>query len=500
MSRDPEFYFVQAERLITEGQYAAAELMLRQAAELAGNDRVYVAILAALLGHQEGRGEEAMALVEEHLAHQPEEPNLLVARGMTARVLGQNELAEESLRKAVQLNSNHAYAHHSLSKVLIEQGRSEDAEKHACKAFALVPDQPDYALTAIELLEASGKQDYAYEVASLGASFCPQEMELVQKAVQYALEREEPERAWDALEESNDDLPWVLGWKATLLDHQGQLEKSEALLEIGREKFFEEPEFLFLEAAILVRRQQSEAALEVIERILELAPTHRGALRLRADLSISSQSTEEALQDLQAMLEIEPEDEAVALELASGYYQAHRYREAQDVCQDWEERGQPLPPRMAVYRMLCSASLGDTQEALERLPEIPSELIFPAITELNTFGCGNASEQALREKLMLALPQEPEPVPEATGEPGEESEEESEPESPSEPEAESATEEPGVRLQAPLMPGYHGLLGESPAYDEDELDEDEEIWVEIDEETGEEYVWIEVDEDDDDDL
>lgn len=81
MSRDPEFYLVQAERLVTEGQYAAAELMLRQAAELGGNNRVYVAALAALLGFQEGRGEEALTLVQEHLAAQPDDPNLLVVQG-----------------------------------------------------------------------------------------------------------------------------------------------------------------------------------------------------------------------------------------------------------------------------------------------------------------------------------------------------------------------------------------------------------------------------------
>ena len=92
-------------------------------------------------------------------------------------------------------------------------------------------------------------------------------MELVQKAVEGALAREEPARAWDALQESNDDLPWVLGWKATLLDYNGDAEKADAMLEIGREKFADDPDFLFLEAAIFVRRQLTQEALELIENL-----------------------------------------------------------------------------------------------------------------------------------------------------------------------------------------------------------------------------------------
>jgi len=488
VSRDPEFYYVQAERLVSEGKFAAAELMLRQAAELGGNsNQVYVAALAALLSLQEGRVEESLSLVEEQLKLHPEEPNLLVAQALAARAAGQTETAEKSLRQAVKSNPNHAYAHHSLGKVLVEAGRTAEAEPHACKAFALVPDQPDYALAAIELLEAAGKSDYAFEVASLGASFCPHEMELVQKAVEGALAREEPTRAWDALQDSNDDLPWVLGWKATLLDHKGDTEQADLLLEKGHELFDEDPDFLFLEAAILVRRQLNQEALELIERLLELCPTHRGALRLRADLSFGSQATEEALSDLQAMLELDPDDEAVAIELASAFYRARRYREALDICLGWESKTS-MPPPLTVYRVLSHAGLGEPQEALEKLPAIPSDLIMAAITELAAYGCYNPAEQSLREKLLeLVPPEENQPTHDG---PSDEDEDEDEP---GQSQAPGETPPEPVRIELPTQANFTGLLGESPAYEEEE--EDEEVWVEIDEETGEEYVWVDDDED-----
>ncbi|MFN8611987.1 MAG: tetratricopeptide repeat protein [Vulcanimicrobiota bacterium] len=502
MSQDPEFFYTQAERLVSEGNFAAAELMLRQAAELGGNNRVYVAALAALLSLQEGRADESLSLVEDQLSLTPDEPALLVAKAMAARATGKPELAEESLRQVVKTNPNHAYAHHSLGKVLVEAGKAKEAETHACKAFALVPDQPDYALAAIELLEAAGKSDYAFEVASLGASFCPQEMELVQKAVEGALAREEPDRAWDALQESNDDLPWVLGWKATLLDHNGDIEKSDALLDQGRERFPEDPDFLFLEAAIFVRRQLNNEAMEMIEHLLSLCPTHRGALRLRADLSFGNQSTDEALADLQAMLELDPGDAAVAVELTSAFYRARRYREALDVCLGWTERGQELPPQMTVYVVLCHAGLAEPQEALEKLPNIPEELLMAAVTELAAFGCNNAAEQILREKLMELLPTE---RPEAAGL-DEEEEEADEEESEGAQEAEEEDlqdleeEEAEVEVETPKtkfeLPVGGSILGESPAYQED--DEDDEVWVEVDED-GEEYVWVDEDEDEDED-
>ena len=510
VSRDPEFFYVQAERLVSEGKFAAAELMLRQATELGGNNRIYVAALAALLSLQEGRAEESMNLVEEQLALHPDEPSLLVAQALAAKATGQSELAEISLRKAVLANPNHAFAHHSLGRVLVDAGNVSEAETHACKAFALVPDQPDYALAAIELLEAAGKKDYAFEVASLGASFCPQEMELVQKAVEGALAREEPARAWDALQDSDDDLPWVLGWKATLLDYNGDIEKSDALLEMGRDKFGEDPDFLFLEAAVLVRRGLNEDALEVIETLLEICPIHRGALRLRADLSFSSQSTEEALADLQAMLELEPSDEAVAVELTSALYRAHRYREALDICLQWETQPPPLPPQLNVYRVLCHAGLGEPQEALEKLPFISDDLIMAAITEMAAFGCYNPAEQALRDKLMELVPAEQiaaalAPIDEdeldELDEVGEAAEPPKNPQdlpskAPEKDDDARKEEAAPVRLSPPVQTGFSTLLAESPAYEDD--DEDEEIWVEIDEETGEEYVWVEDDDEDDD--
>lgn len=484
VSRDPEFYYTQAERLVSEGKFAAAELMLRQAAELGGTNRVYVAALAALLSLQEGRAEESMTLVEEQLNLHPNEPNLLVAQAMAARATGQTELAETSLRKAVLANPNHAYAHHSLGKVLVDKGSLSEAETHACKAFALVPDQPDYALAAIELLEASGKTDYAFEVASLGASFCPGEMELVQKAVEGALAREEPERAWDALMDSDEELPWVLGWKATLLDHNGDIEKADLMLETGRERFGEEPDFLFLEAAILVRRQLTAEALDVIERLLEICPTHRGALRLRADLAFGSHATDEALADLQAMLDLDPTDEAVAVELTGAFYRARRYREALDICLHWEGLPHPLPPQLAVYRVLCHAGLGEPQEALEKLPGIPPDLLMAAITEMAAFGCYNPAEQILREKLLEVV--SPEELAQAEEVVRDEDEDE-------EDEAEEAPAEPAPKVELPPQLEFgSNLLGESPAYDDED---DEEVWVEIDEETGEEYVWVEDDED-----
>lgn len=493
VSRDPDFYFVQAERLVSEGKFSAAELMLRQACELAGgNNRVYVAALGTLLGLQEGRAEESLSMLEEQLAATPEDPSLLIAQALTAKATGRSELATESLKKVVELDANHAFAHHSLGRVLKEQGQLQEAEIHACKAFALGPDQPDYALEAISLLESAGKHDYAFEVASLGASFCPQEMELVQKAVQGALAREEPQRAWEALEESNDELPWVLGWKANLLEHQGHSERADALLAQGREQFGEEPEFLFLEAAILVRRELQEAALEVIERLLEIQPTHRGALRLRADLSFQGQASEEALADLRAMLELDPGDDQVAQELVSLYYRAHRYREALDICQDWQQRP-GAPPQLDVHRVLSLASLGEMAEALAGVPEVPTEMVTAALSELAAYGCGNAAEQAVREQLLERLGDEPAaPAPAPSLDLGEEDAPQA---SDADSEGEESTDRPKPKVELPRQVDFRGLLGESPAYDEDELEveDDEELWVEVDED-GEEYVWVDDDE------
>jgi hypothetical protein len=182
----------------------------------------------------------------------------------------------------------------------------------------------------------------------------------------------------------------------------------------------------------------------------------------------------------------------VAQELVSLYYRAHRYREALDICQDWQQRP-GAPPQLDVHRVLSLASLGEMAEALAGVPEVPTEMVTAALSELAAYGCGNAAEQAVREQLLERLGDEPAaPAPAPSLDLGEEDAPQA---SDADSEGEESTDRPKPKVELPRQVDFRGLLGESPAYDEDELEveDDEELWVEVDED-GEEYVWVDDDE------
>lgn len=487
--QDPEHLFSLAEQFTADGKFNAAELMLRQAIELSENQEIYSAGLATLIGMQGNREEEAVKIIEAQLKIHPDNPNLLCAYGLTAQTAGFTQQAEDLMRKALSKRSDHPLAMHSLSHVLYDKGQFEEAERLACKAFTMVPDHPDFALTAIDLLEAQGKNDLAFEVAALGASFNPHEMELVQRAVEGALARKETERAWDAIKDSDEDLSWVLGWKATLLEHTGRPDEATELIKIGREKFWSDPSYLILEAAIWIQRHDMDQVQILLERVLEIEPGNRTALKMRADHALEIDDPELAVLDLEALYEEEPDDAKVALDLITAYYKCRRYEDAFDLSNYWEEklRREPqlyVPPQIRVYSSLAAASMGDVQAALWRSDWIGDEFLMDAINELNTFGGKELAEDRLRNRLMERLP-EPEPADETYSQ--DSASYTATPEAPTD--KEPAREASAKPESKPMEMRVNFNISEAGQEWEYEDDEEE---VEVDED-GEEWVWVDDD-------
>ncbi|MBI3928269.1 MAG: tetratricopeptide repeat protein [Armatimonadetes bacterium] len=494
--QDPDSLYETAQQLVARGNLAGAEVMLRQAVERASDDpTMYVAGLATLLGLQ-GRGQESVDLLQTSLSDHPGDPHLLVAYGLTMEAGGQEEEAEHFFREAVHQDPEHAAALHNLAGVLLKKGEVDEAERMACKAFWVAPDHADFALTACAVLQATGKEDLAYEVAQLGASYNPDDMDLVQRAVEGALERDEHERALQILGESDKESPWILGWKATVLDVAGLSEQADVLLEEGREKHPEDTAFMFLDACIQRRRGQPENVRRLVDRILEIEPEHLGALKLRSGVLVDEQAVEQAIESLEKAQEIAP-DSATAWELVGAYYRSGNYGKCLERCADLlPEEGEP-PPLLQVYRILCMAAL-ENARCLELLDDVPEDLIAPALDEMARCGAGTELEATVRRCLEERVqPAEPEPPP--PGEPAEGTDV-----GPPPPPLVGALEEQ-YRLKEEDDDFEWAEVGEDdkaqPGQGFEWLEEHGEYeWVEVDEVPGEEddeaeYEWVEVDED-----
>jgi len=135
---------VRAATLLTQqGRIDEGRRQLQQAA--AGNPNFMPALLIAeaQLLRDAGRAGEAYALLEDKLAAQPEQPELLYETALLAEKLGKQEVLERHLRKLIQLQPDHAHAYNALGYSLADRGeRLDEAGRLIDKALELAPDDP----------------------------------------------------------------------------------------------------------------------------------------------------------------------------------------------------------------------------------------------------------------------------------------------------------------------------------------------------------------------
>ncbi len=108
-------------------QYAAAHEIYGRVFEVApGHPRALH--YAGLLAHQQGRNDEALALIERSLALAPDQADWHSNRGIVLQSAGRLEDAIEAYRRAIAIDPGHANAHSNLGVLLRATGDAEQAE------------------------------------------------------------------------------------------------------------------------------------------------------------------------------------------------------------------------------------------------------------------------------------------------------------------------------------------------------------------------------------
>jgi Flp pilus assembly protein TadD len=114
-------------------------------------------IALARLFEQVDRPEMALIVLDEGLVRQPEQVELLLARG---RAHGQQRLyreAEADLRRALRLHPSHGPAHFELGLVLVRRGRASEAADAFGRAIACGPESAHTYTELAEALNQSGR-------------------------------------------------------------------------------------------------------------------------------------------------------------------------------------------------------------------------------------------------------------------------------------------------------------------------------------------------------
>jgi predicted TPR repeat methyltransferase len=123
-------------------QLAAAAEVYRRVLELAP-DHPDALHYAGVLAYQEGRSDEAIALIERSLAIAPDRADCYNNLGIVFQSTGRLERAMEAYQRAIAVDPEHANAHSNLGVLLRAAGRPVEAEEAYRTAIRLNPEHAD---------------------------------------------------------------------------------------------------------------------------------------------------------------------------------------------------------------------------------------------------------------------------------------------------------------------------------------------------------------------
>jgi predicted TPR repeat methyltransferase len=141
-------------------QLAAASDLFRRVLE-AAPDHARALHYAGVLAHQEGRGDEAIALVETSLALEPDRADYYSNFGILLQSAGRLEAAIDAYRRAIAIDPRHANAHGNLGVLLRAVGKPAEAEAAYRRAIEIEPGHIDAYTNLGILLNAAGRTEEA---------------------------------------------------------------------------------------------------------------------------------------------------------------------------------------------------------------------------------------------------------------------------------------------------------------------------------------------------
>lgn len=142
-------------RELTLEEALAIAIQLQKNDQLVEAEAVYRRILAAapeygealhyagVLAHQQGRGIEAVALIEKSLGLLTDRPDFYNNLGIVLQALGRFDEAIDAYQRAIALDPGHANAHSNLGVLLRATGRPVEAEAAYRTAIRLNPEHID---------------------------------------------------------------------------------------------------------------------------------------------------------------------------------------------------------------------------------------------------------------------------------------------------------------------------------------------------------------------
>lgn len=287
-------------------RYENAAAALRQALQIEpGHEEAHLALAKVLV--RQHRYSEALAQANGYLARRAPPSREFDARhveGVSLRQLGRLEEAERALRRANELNPDHADVCYNLGFVLLRRGALGEARRQLEKARQLDPDNPDIRFQLANVLHrlretAAARQEFEEFERRKQSAQQANEAAMTANRGNEKLQQGDAAGAVElyrdalGLDPNNAETYYNL---AIALDRLGQLDEKRIALEQAvalKPDFYRAHNDLGLAYLAESRHQEAQAALE---RALELNPDFAEAASnlgsLLAQQGLSAQAAE----------------------------------------------------------------------------------------------------------------------------------------------------------------------------------------------------------------
>jgi tetratricopeptide (TPR) repeat protein len=125
------------------GDLQRAREILQQLRDQGPENAVLLYLVETEILESVGRSDEAMAIFDSALRAFPDDENLLYARALSAVKLDRIPVAEQDLKRIIEIDPEHADALNALGYTLADRtDRYEEAKGYIEKAYALKPEEP----------------------------------------------------------------------------------------------------------------------------------------------------------------------------------------------------------------------------------------------------------------------------------------------------------------------------------------------------------------------
>jgi tetratricopeptide (TPR) repeat protein len=268
---------LQATRLAAQGRMEDTIAFLESLAEEDTSEtdlRVEASLVRSLL--MSGEEDRALARVRAISAEMPNSPRVAMLQGTTEAAVGEAEAAEQSFRRAIEIEPRFERAWIELIRALNAQGRVEDAKAALADGLEILPEGTSLLWARASFLERAGDFEEAITVYETLYERIPDSPvvanNLASMLSTYREDEESLERAYAIARRLREsDVPQFQDTYGWIAFRRGDLDEAGTYLESAAEALSEEALVQFHYGMFLAADGQVQAAIDQLNRAVELA-------------------------------------------------------------------------------------------------------------------------------------------------------------------------------------------------------------------------------------